>query len=139
MNIVQDIKVLAVAASLSSLAFAESTGSELTVDVLGIGKLEGVVMMSLERRADGEVSRVSGARVPATATQVSYRFDDLEDGVYSVSLFHDANDNGELDSNMLGIPQEAYGASNNPRVMRRPTFEETQFDVSSDTRIEIKL
>jgi len=33
------------------------------------------------------------------------------------------NDNSKLDSNIIGIPLEGYGFSNNPQVMRKPTFE----------------
>jgi uncharacterized protein (DUF2141 family) len=32
---------------------------------------------------------------------------------YAVSVFHDENSNGKLDRNLLGIPREGVGASNN--------------------------
>lgn len=39
-------------------------------------------------------------------------FDDSP-GTYAVKLHIDENENGELDTNFLGIPKEQYGISNN--------------------------
>jgi len=36
-------------------------------------------------------------------------------GKYAVSVFHDENSNGKLDTNFLGIPREGVGASNNAK------------------------
>ena len=46
-------------------------------------------------------------------------------------ITHDENGNGKLDSNLIGMPVEGYGFSNNPRVMRKPTWDETRFDVGA--------
>jgi uncharacterized protein (DUF2141 family) len=44
----------------------------------------------------------------------------------AVAAYHDANGNGELDRNALGIPSERYGFSNNARgITGPPTFEES--------------
>jgi competence ComEA-like helix-hairpin-helix protein len=53
---------------------------------------------------------------------------DLPYGVYAIVAFHDANDNGKLDTNLFGVPTEAYGTSNNAR--RRfgpPRFRDARF------------
>ena len=44
-------------------------------------------------------------------------------------LTHDENDNGKLDTNLVGMPVEGYGFSNNPQVMRKQTFDEASVDV----------
>lgn len=67
---------------------------------------------------DGAVTRVS--------------FDDVPAGRYALMVIHDENGNGRLDTNLIGMPVEGYGFSNNPRVMRRPTFEEAAFDVGAE-------
>jgi uncharacterized protein (DUF2141 family) len=67
-------------------------------------------------------------------------FTDLRDGVYAVSMFHDENMNQKLDKNLVGLPKEGYGASNNLRKkMGPPTFEETRFQLSGAQSVEIKL
>jgi len=40
--------------------------------------------------------------------------------MYAVSVFHDENYNGKLDTNLLGIPREGVGASNDARGNFRP-------------------
>lgn len=38
-------------------------------------------------------------------------------GSYGLALYHDANANGKIDRNGLGIPKEGFGFSNNPRIL----------------------
>ncbi len=42
----------------------------------------------------------------------SVTFENIPAGVYAVSIFHDENDNGKMDSNFKGIPKEDYKSSN---------------------------
>ena len=41
-------------------------------------------------------------------------------GFYAVALFHDENNNHHLDTNMIGIPSEGYGFSQNPKLFLGP-------------------
>ena len=41
-------------------------------------------------------------------------------GSYAVALFHDENDSGHMETNLLGIPTEGYGFSNNPTLYLGP-------------------
>jgi len=44
----------------------------------------------------------------------------------------DANGNGDLDRNLLGIPTESYGFSNGVRpTLRAPTFDEAAIGVAA--------
>ncbi len=54
-------------------------------------------------------------------------------------LTHDENDNGKLDTNLVGMPVEGYGFSNNPQVMRKPTFDERASTYRAGTAIDITL
>ena len=61
-------------------------------------------------------------------------------GTYAIAIYHDTNGNGQLDKNMVGIPQEPYGFSRNPRAKwKAPTFTETAFEVPSSSVITIEL
>lgn len=58
----------------------------------------------------------------------------LPPGKYAVSCFHDVNGNGELDTNLVGIPSEPYGFSNNARPRFRPPYwSEASFSLSTGT------
>ena len=60
---------------------------------------------------------------------VDLMFADLPSGTYAISCFHDLNGNGRLDTNLLGIPTEPYGFSNNARPrFRAPSWAEAKFD-----------
>ena len=64
-------------------------------------------------------------------------------GYYSVSAYHDVNDNHNLDRNGLGVPNEPYAMSNNPSVKwRKPTFDETKFafnQLNQTISLDLKL
>lgn len=53
---------------------------------------------------------------PKTKTAVAV-WPDLPPGDYAVAAIHDENSNAKLDRNMLGIPKEGFGFSNNPHAM----------------------
>ena len=66
--------------------------------------------------------------------------DDLPAGDYAVSLFHDRNRDGKLNTNFLGIPKEPFGFSNNPRVMfGPPSFDESHFSLKESETKTIRI
>jgi uncharacterized protein (DUF2141 family) len=78
--------------------------------------------------------------VSVTSKTVTVRFDSLPNGNYAVKLFHDANQNGVLDKNVLGIPKEKYGFSNNAmRAFGPPAYAEAKFEVRATTTHRIRL
>lgn len=57
--------------------------------------------------------------------------EDLNSDQYAFKYFHDENDNGKLDCNWLGIPNEGYGFSNNAvGTYGPPSFEEWIFEIN---------
>lgn len=69
--------------------------------------------------------------VPIPAGAQELRIDvDLPQGTYAVSVYEDLNGNHKLDHNLLGIPREPVGASNNPPAhLGPPRFDECSFRV----------
>ena len=68
------------------------------------------------------------------------QFKDLPMGEYSVAVIHDENNNGKLDTNIFGIPTEAYGFSNNIRPkFRAANWDETKFLMNKNVGLNIKL
>jgi uncharacterized protein (DUF2141 family) len=54
-------------------------------------------------------------------------FPSLPPGEYAIACYQDLNGNGRLDRNLLGIPTEPYGFSNDARPrLRAPTWEEAK-------------
>jgi uncharacterized protein (DUF2141 family) len=66
-----------------------------------------------------------------TMAPVQWTFTGLAYRRYALAVFHDANNNGVLDKNMLGIPKEPYAfAVQEPSKWRDPTFEEISFTMA---------
>ncbi|MBU6237598.1 MAG: DUF2141 domain-containing protein [Planctomycetes bacterium] len=72
--------------------------------------------------------------------------DDTGPGQLAISAHHDRNENGQLDKNLVGMPTESYGFSNNPkRGYGPPKFEQVvvtrpdDASLSSPWRIEITI
>ncbi len=65
---------------------------------------------------------------------------ELPPGTYAVAVYHDENANGKCDRNLLGIPVEGFGFSNNINPFKKPPkFEQAKFSFKNDTTIMIKL
>lgn len=79
--------------------------------------------------------------VPATGSLVQLSVAGLSPGLYAVKVFHDVNDNGKLDTNWMGIPNEPYGFSNDAMgTFGPPGFKEASFLVGEGrTTIRIKM
>jgi uncharacterized protein (DUF2141 family) len=61
-------------------------------------------------------------------------------GDYAISVFHDLNGNGVLDTHLFGIPKEPYGFSNNARgTMGPPSFEDCTFSFEGEKTIDIMV
>ena len=57
----------------------------------------------------------------------------LPPGEYALSIFHDTNDNGELDTNFIGIPKEPVALSNNARPkFGPPKYKDAVFTLGAD-------
>ena len=78
---------------------------------------------------------------PITGEEQQLRFPDLSFGTYAIAIYHDENNNGKLDKNVLGIPSEPYSFSNNPKIKwKGPTYELAQFNFEKDeTVLDLEL
>jgi uncharacterized protein (DUF2141 family) len=82
-------------------------------------------------------------RVPVSGPTTTCTFPNMAPGTYAAAVIHDENSNGKLDTNLLGIPTEGYGISNNhTHALRRPTWDESKFVVSGGmivtTRVSLR-
>jgi len=75
---------------------------------------------------------VARAVVPASDGRCVLR---VPPGPVAVAVGHDRNGNGDVDTNLLGIPKEAWAVSNDVRPrLRAPTFAEARREVSGPDR-----
>jgi uncharacterized protein (DUF2141 family) len=141
-------------ASLAVVAIAErARASELVVVIRGVDSAEGELQIEVygepqratfpyaDRGVLAEV-RIQARTLQPPGKQASVSFGDLAPGSYAVSVIHDANGNGDIDLNMLGMPTEGYGFSNDAHgTLGPPSFDAAAVRVgpTDPTRIEITL
>ncbi|MBX3042396.1 MAG: DUF2141 domain-containing protein [Candidatus Kapabacteria bacterium] len=68
-------------------------------------------------------------------------FNDLPYDTYCFSVHHDENANEKMDTNILGLPTEGWGISNNVKLfMRLPNFDECSFILdNNDITINVEM
>ena len=136
-------------AVLGNLAWSFSAkanfNGKLTVEIDGLKNKQGQVCASIFASSEGFPS--NGDRglqkqcTKITSTPLSITFENLKAGSYAVAVFHDQNNDGTLNSNVLGIPSEGFGFSTNPEIRTRAAkFSEAAFLVAGpNTNIQIQL
>ncbi|MGK0298871.1 MAG: outer membrane protein [Gammaproteobacteria bacterium] len=70
-----------------------------------------------------------------------YIISDVNADRIAVLVYHDANQNGILDKNFIGIPREAIGLSNNYRPKGPPSFDRASFvpDDMQTTKLDMEI
>ena len=126
-----------IAAALAGTVWTGALAAELTIDVHGVRSGDGRVYLAVHGQATKDTfpsgeALVEGLRAPAKAGTMRFVVADLAPGRYALSAFHDENDNGELDTNLLGIPSEGYGFGNDASAaFGPPSFEAAAVDVDA--------
>ena len=66
-------------------------------------------------------------------------FDSIFPGKYAIQFFHDENENQKMDFNLIGIPKEKFGSSNDVKpILGPPKFEKMLFEIYKDKKIVMK-
>lgn len=113
----------------------------LEVVVKNIKKTEGTVRVAIfTNEKDFLKNAYQGKSVKASGNKVTVSFEGLPSGSYAISIFHDENDNGELDTNFVGIPKEGFAFGNNAMgTFGPPSFDRSKVEVTEKTTQEISL
>jgi uncharacterized protein (DUF2141 family) len=81
-----------------------------------------------------------GRRVKITGDSVRCVFERVAPGTYAVMVHHDENDNRKMDKNLIGIPVEGYGASNNrTHALSAPSWDDSKFVVAAGKARELAI
>ncbi len=117
--------------------------ANLTVKVKNIKEVKGSMSVALFNSAEGYPCGDSFYQAKSHALDslsFSMVFSDIPLGIYAVAVFQDTNDNGEQDTNWLGIPKEPYGFSNDAVArIAAPDFDDAKFEVKEDIEIVVSL
>jgi uncharacterized protein (DUF2141 family) len=122
----------ALTATLMTVPLANA--ADLTVNIENIAQTRGTIMLGLFDQAtyNGD-GAVNGASLKVEGSSVTAEFEGLEPGEYAVRLYHDLNDDGEMNTNPFGMPTEPYAFSNDAKGRFGPAkWEAAKFVVEAD-------
>ena len=118
------------AMAISLAAFSQA---RLEVTVKNIKEGQGTIRVGLFTNEDDFLKNAAeGKVVKATAKEITVVFENLKPGDYGLSVFHDENENGEIDSNLLGIPKEGFAFGNNAMgSFGPPSFDKAKVSIKT--------
>ncbi|MEY3126273.1 MAG: hypothetical protein RL273_392 [Bacteroidota bacterium] len=125
------------------LLFSGVKTHTLSIHISGISKIKGSLFIAVFRATDD--FPVFGKQFKGIVKEVegksqNYNFDNLPEGEYALAIYQDENRNKILDKNLLGIPTEIYGFSNNARRnFSAPSFQEAKFKLNKDLQQTVFL
>jgi uncharacterized protein (DUF2141 family) len=134
------LSALMLLAVYGSSAPAQAAKGDIVVTVQGLRSQKGVVRWALYRseesfreavHEDGNSAVRRGTCRPAVSG-CRFRISGLPHGEYALLLFHDENNNDEVDKRILGLPKERVGISNYSSLpTRKPFWKRARFDHTS--------
>jgi uncharacterized protein (DUF2141 family) len=127
---------------LAPLLLGNNAPGSLDVIVTGIASTKGSLIACLWKDKPGFpiCQKSPGAvrlKAPITGATMRVSFKGVAPGTYAVSVQHDADDDGKLKTNFIGMPKEGVGISNNPGGI--PSFAKSLVRVSGDDVITVRL
>ena len=121
---------------------AQAWSGTLTIVIEDIREASGTVQVQVlsgqaQFEGDGAVAQFLEAAVAGSLTLTA---SDLPPGDYAIRAMHDVNGNDALDSNIVGMPTEPYGFSNNAQgSFGPPAWQDARFALDGDLTQVIRL
>lgn len=103
---------------------------KLTIAISPLKNSKGLIHVELK---DENEKMIDGYQVDISDNSCILVIENLKPGRYSFQYIHDENSNKELDTNLIGMPKEGFGYSNNAKgKFGPPDFEDTIFEIKGD-------
>jgi uncharacterized protein (DUF2141 family) len=113
----------------------------LTVEMTGFKSNDGRVKVGLYN-SEGNFLKtpLKSLAVEIKNNKATVTFTGIEKGEYAVSIYHDENNNGQLDTGFMGIPSEGYASSNNAKgFMGPPKYADAKLKITTNATIAITV
>jgi uncharacterized protein (DUF2141 family) len=119
---------------ISNNAFSQF---RLDIEISGIRNSSGKIMLQLFDENEKVIKQEINPIKDKTCS-VSIR--DLNPGFYAIRYYHDENQNGKMETNLVGKPTEGYGFSNNVTgKFGAPPFEKWLFELKENKKIRLDI
>lgn len=123
--------------------YAYSQSAVLVITVPNIDSLKGEIQVSVYDNGKSFLKENEEYRIyrfKVNEEKGRFVINDLPNGEYALIIYHDENNNKEIDKSIFGLPQEGYGFSKNFKPgFSRPDFEDCSILLNKDIETEIRL
>jgi len=123
----------------NSISIAARCQVTLEVSIENVRDTLGVVRVAVFANSETFLKTpLVSKSIRAEKGKVIVHFEGIAQGTYAISVIHDANRNGKLDTNFFGIPREGFGFSND--AMGRfgpPSFEKAKLELRNSQSVTI--
>jgi len=133
------LSLLVISVLFSTALCAQST---MQVTITNIKEQKGKMMVALHAGKDTfpNDEPAEALSAPVSNAEVIVSFENLPPGEYALSLYQDVNENGELDKNIMGIPKEPFGFSNNAMgTLGAPSFKQCIITVPEKGNVQTSV
>ena len=114
--------------------------SKIEITIKNVKEAKGTIRVALFNNEKDFLKQALESKVVNASDGTKVVFENLKPGDYAVSVIHDVNENKELDTGFMGIPQEPYGFSNDARGrFGPPSYDESKLTVKGDVKTSIKV
>lgn len=127
--------------------------TELTLELSGIKNEQGSILVYIHDNRDSyysddnifidSISFFRKKKIKAASSKMTIVFDNIPEGRYAITSYHDEDDDGRLDRMIIptGMPSEPYGSTNGSvALLSKGSFEEALVEVKGPkTSVAIKL
>ncbi len=130
-----------------SLPYAEESRGSIVLKIHGFRNNKGkarILLFSADEKEyfPSEHKKAYKAHIiPVENQEATFAFRDIPYGSYAISVHHDENDNGRIDSNLFKIPREGLGASNDAKgSFGPPSYDKAEIKLNNETlEVEINM
>lgn len=135
------ISVLFLAGTLLAADAPQAQTGTLTMIITGFKSNKGMARIEVidsEAAYANETKAMCLIRCRIIGKKVEISLKGLPYGRYGIIVFHDENGNGVMDKNLMGVPKEAYGTSNNIKgKFGPPDFNRIRFDLNAPEIVQL--
>lgn len=125
------IRSMFIAASLAALS-TSAIADDIKLKIENIESDEGhlVIRTFDATRADGFPlgEELREDRIKAQPGDIEFVIQGLDEGIYAIGVYHDKDDSGALETNMVGAPQEPV-ANTGKKAFLKPKFDPSSFEL----------
>jgi len=127
-----------------SFSFDKKGDAKLYIEVKGIEKIQGKIMVAVYLKEENFLNIAKSFKKYSFTVKSKVMTLALEgllkDEYFAIAIYHDENNNDQLDKNMFGMPTEKYGFSNNARAtFSAPSFESAKVLVRDCKKISVDI